>query len=180
MMPRPLTAAALLALAACEDDEHAHDHDHAPMEVHGAPAEAHPAALPAAPGGGGGTPAATALGSWTATLEATAEGLRLRAADGSGAPVAPAGEVRVVLTGTGEDEQRVTLAPGADGWSGAARAAGARGYVAVVSVEVDGRTESARFSWGEVPQAAPAPKGGGAAGDHDDDHGGCDGHGHGH
>ena len=92
-----------------------------------------------------------ALGAWTATLDATDETLSVTAVDEHGEAVAPFGELRVWLTGTGEEEQRLVLAAGDEGWSGAARAAGASGYVAVVGVEVGGERQTARVAWGEVP-----------------------------
>ena len=63
------------------------------------------------------------------------------------------GEARVVLTGTGEEPQRVVLAPKGNTWGGEARAHGAPGYVAVAALDIDGHTESARLAWGEVPEA---------------------------
>ena len=101
--------------------------------------------------------------------------LRITATDASGAAVSHSGEIRVVLTGTGEEEQRVVLTADSRGWSGPVRALGAPGYVAVLSATMDGRTETARTTWGEVPEAAPA---------HDEQHThdgqGDHGHDHGH
>lgn len=186
MIRRPLTttAAALFALVGCgeADPEDGHDrgHDHAAgVDHHDDEALATDKPVPpsaAAPSAA--TPQPFSLGGWTATLQATDTGLRLSAKDARGADVAAAGEARVVLTGTGEDEQRVVLAAGTEGWTGSARATGAKGYVAVVSLEVDGHTETARVTWGEVPDAAPAPKAEEPTPDHDDGH--DHGHGHGH
>ena len=69
----------------------------------------------------------------------------------------PTGDAKVVLTGVGEEAQRVTLSPTEGGWSGPAKAAGAPGYVAVVSVTLDGTKQSGRVTWGEVPEPAAAP-----------------------
>lgn len=165
MSSRPLTA--LLLLAACDSDhDHGHDgHDHAGQD-HDAGQETKSA--PSAP-------ADFALGAWTASLEATAEGVRLSAQDRDGHVVTPSGEARIVLTGTGEEEQRVVLSPADGVWTGDAKAAGAVGYIAVVSLDIDGHTETARVTWGEVPGTAPAPK---AEEPKRDDH--DEGHGHNH
>jgi hypothetical protein len=176
MNSRPLTAAALLLLAGCGEPDHSHDLDHAKDAPHD---HAVPAKTPAEPTvatvGTSATPSEFQVGGWTARLEPSADGLRLTAIDTSGAAVTPAGEARVVLTGTGEEEQRVVLEPAGDGWSGGARATGAAGYVAVVSMDVEGHKETARVTWGEVPEAAPARE---AEEPHHEAHG--DGHDHGH
>lgn len=180
MSPHPLTTA-LFLLAGCgeADHDHAHDHDAASGHEHASPASTPAAApAPAAASAPAAAPADFALGAWTARLEASADGLRLTARDASGAAVAPTGEARVVLTGTGQAEQRVVLAADEAGWSGPAQAAGAPGYIAVVSLEVDGHAESARVSWGEVPAAAPAPQAAEPA--HEHEAGTGDGHDHGH
>jgi len=117
-MTRLLTLSLLLSACGTAPPEHGHDHDHDHGDAH-----AHDAS------GGHGVVTMplepVSLGSWTATLHPEAESLRVTATDASGAAVVPAGELRVVLTGVGEAEQRVVLAAGADGWSGTARAAGA-------------------------------------------------------
>lgn len=185
MTRRPLTTAALFALAGCggapRDDESAREHDHAEGVDHHEPAAAAPAppkatAAPASPQPL--SPQPFAMGAWTAELTPTADGLRLTAKDADGVAVKPTGEARVVLTGAGEDAQRVVLSPAEAGWAGSARATGAQGYVAVVSAEVDGHTETARVTWGDVPDVAPARAPGDPAGGHDDAH--EHGHGHGH
>ncbi len=161
-------AASLLLLSACERD-HDHAHDHAePTQA------APPVASPAPPAAS--TAQEAALGSHKARLEVVGEGLRLTVTDPSGAAVPPAGEARVVLTGTGEAEQRVVLSPSGEGWQGAAKASGAPGYVAVLSLELAGHTETARLSWGEVPVPAPAP----APHAHPEGEGDDRDHGHGH
>ena len=171
--------APLALLTACDEGDHGHEHgpnththgdeaghDHAAPEAAPEVVEVASAPPPATdlPGAG---PQAFQLGAWTATLSATDSALSLSAVDEHGEAVTPFGEIRVVLTGTGEDEQRVVLAPEDAGWTGAAKAAGASGYTAVVGAEVGGQRESARVTWGEVPAAK--------------DHGhGDDGHGHDH
>ncbi|MCB9780956.1 MAG: hypothetical protein H6742_20475 [Alphaproteobacteria bacterium] len=87
----------------------------------------------------------------------------------------PTGDVRVLLTSTGQEPQRVVLQPDGDGWAGAASAAGAAGYIAVISTEVEGATWSGRASWGDVTEVTPAPKPPPPPYEEDDD-----GHGHGH
>ena len=176
MKPHTLTAGLLLLVGCDGESDHDHGHDHA--EAHAAPTAA-PAPTPAPPSAAPttATPQPQSLGSHQAQLTTTDAGLRLTLRDASGADVAPTGEVRVVLTGTGEDEQRVVLQPDGTGWAGAARVQGASGYVAVVSLEVAGHTETTRFAWGEVPAPAPAPT---RPAPTDDDHGADDEHGHGH
>jgi hypothetical protein len=77
--------------------------------------------------------------------------------DSHGAAVVPEGEAKIVLLGTGLEEQRLTLLAVDGGWAGPARVAGAKGYTAVVSVTVGGATESGKVSWGELPRVKPAP-----------------------
>ena len=116
------------------------------------------------------------LGTHTARLEPTADSLKLVVVDGEGKAVAAGGEAKVMLTGTGEEAQKVILKASGDGWTGAAKAEGASGYLAVVTVSVGGHQESARLVWGDVPEAGPARE----AHDHGDealDHGD---HGHQH
>lgn len=146
----------------------AHDHE-------GEAGHAHPSPTPGA--AASDAPGPFPLGTHLARLTATAEGLRLTVQDASGAPITPAGEARIALTGTGEDAQRVVLTPDGEGWSGAAKAVGATGYVAVVAVDLAGHAESGRVTWGTVPVAAPAP----APAPHDHGEGGHEhGEGHGH
>ena len=126
----------------------AHDHEHPAKEAPAPVAADAPAAAPTA------SPPEVAMGTHRARLEATATALTLTVIDATGAAITPAGEARVQLTGTGEEAQRVVLQPQGSGWSGEARASGAEGYVAVVSVDIDGHPESARFAWGKVPEAS--------------------------
>lgn len=167
-----LAAATLLVLAACDgadhDDEHGHDdHGHA-EHSHDAPA-----AAPAPTG-----PVEVTSGALKVRLEPAADAIRLQITGADGQPVSPTEEARVVLTGTDEQQQRVVLQPDGSGWSGAAKAAGAPGYIAVVSFKHGGQDESVRLTWGDVPAPAPAPAPEPAADDHGDD--GDHGHGHGH
>lgn len=190
MTIRPLGVALglLLPLVGCSSD---HGHDHGPGSDH-SHEHSEPAPTPTAPPAASTAPTSAAspvslkLGAWSGTLEPSAKQLRLVVSGPEGA-VTPAGEARVVLTGTGEEEQRVVLIPGATAWTGSARAAGAPGYVAVVTLQLDGRTESGRATWGEVP--TPASDHGhdhGPGSDHGDDPAppthtpGSGEHGHGH
>jgi hypothetical protein len=141
------------------DGDHAHEHEGDPAH------KGEPAANDGAIEG--------PLGTYTARLEPSGDTLKLVVVDGEGKPVPAQGEARVMLTGTGEQAQRVVLTANGEAWTGAAKAEGAPGYLAVVSVTVGGHQESARLSWGSVPEAAPAP----APHDHDDgghEHGGED------
>lgn len=153
------------------DDAHDAKGDHAHDDAHHGEAAAKDGAIEAP------------LGTYTARLEPSGKVLKLVVTDASGKPVAAEGEARVMLTGTGEDPQKVVLTADGEVWAGAARAEGAPGYLAVVSVTVGGHQESARMLWGDVPEAKPAqePHGHGDGGnDHGDgghDHGG-DGHQH--
>jgi hypothetical protein len=163
--PRPAHEASHEPVASAPDPgPTAEAHEHAAAHEHGAVHERAAAATP------------FSLGPWTAALHPQADGLRLTAAGADGARVTPEGEVRVVLTGTGEPEQRVVLIPDGEGWTGPARAEGAPGYVAVVSATIAGRTETARVTWGEVPAPAhPADHAHEGEADH-----GHDDHGHAH
>ncbi len=168
------TLIATLLFCGCGGTDHPPDHPHEhggeDGHTHGS-AAASPDAETAAASASMEVPAFS-LGSLTATLEPSADRLRLAARDASGAAVSPTGEARIVLTGTGEAEQRVVLTAGDGAWSGSARAVGASGYVAVVSLPVDGHTETARVTWGAVPATPPT-------GDQDDHgHHGDAGHGH--
>ncbi|MDG1482913.1 MAG: hypothetical protein P8R54_25200 [Myxococcota bacterium] len=178
-MNKTTLAAALLLGTGCDnhDDDHAHGHGH--TEPHEEPATAHagsdhdaPAATPTA----AGAPLEATLGADTLRLTPTADHLILALFDASGGPVAPEGEVRVVLTPTDGEEQRIVLTPDGGGWSGAASVAGASGYVAVVSLTHNGQPQTARIAWGDAP-IAPADAPEEAEEDHQD---GDHDHGHGH
>lgn len=132
-------------LTACEGTPDPHPHPH-PHDANATPASS------TAPRTS--TPPEVALGGDRARLEPSADALTLIVTDSAGVPIAASGEARVQLTGTGEPAQRIVLKPDGASWTGEARAAGAKGYVAVVSVELDGHTESARFTWGEVPSTS--------------------------
>lgn len=165
-------AATALLVTACgesappEDDAHGHGHhDH-----------------DADPGGhdhadSPNTPGTFRVGSHNARLLTSAKGIRLQLTASDGSRVTPSGVARVVLTGTGEDSQRLELTPEGDGWVAVAKAHGAPGYVAVVRVELDGHTEAGRVSWGAVPELSAPPTS--TTGPTDDD-GDAHGHGHGH
>ena len=178
-MNKTALAAALLLGAGCDSHDDDHDHGHGHTEPHGEPATAHagseheaPAAAPTA-----ATVSIEAkLGADTLRLTPTADRLILVLFDASGGPVAPEGEVRVVLTPTDGEEQRIVLAPDGGGWSGAASAAGASGYVAVASLTHNGQPQTARLAWGDAP-IAPADVPEEAEADHQ---GGAHDHGHGH
>lgn len=180
-MTKTTLAAALLLISGCDshDDDHAHEHGH---EAHGTTPAATPAATPAPaaePAPASGATVEAALGEGTVRLTPSGERIHLTLTDAAGAAVPPDGEVRVVLTATAGEEQRIVLTPDGDGWSGAASAAGASGYVAVVSRQHDGQTQTARLAWGDAPEApAELPEEPAhehkASGDHDH------GHGHGH
>jgi len=190
-----LTAATLLIAAGCGEGEqdHGHDHDNEAAHAEGHDEAGHDGeaghdehghadhdnvASDGAPEVGGAV--SFKLGGNDGTLSASAETLTLTLEGADGAAIAPEGVVKVVLTGTDEDSQRVVLKPADGGWSGAAKAAGAKGYVAVIDWTVGGRVETARATWGEVPEAKAAPKKE-AADDHEDDEGhGHGGHDHGH
>jgi len=137
--------------------DHAHGHDEAHDHGHG-PAEA-PAAEPQGDGDadaaeeGGEAAIEAPLGDHRARLEPSADRLKMVVLDPAGQPIPPSGPAKVVLTGVGEDEQRIELKAGADGWSGAAKAAGAKGYTAVISVGIDGVKQVAKITWGDVPKA---------------------------
>jgi hypothetical protein len=173
-----LTAAtSLLILAACEEGEHDHEHAHDDQQAHAAPdPEAQPA-QPAQPAPG--TPVEATVGDITVRLEPSADTLHLKVTGQDGQAATLDGDARVVLTGTGEDEQRVVLKLDGDTWMGTARAAGAPGYIAVVSFSHGGTTQTARLTWGDVPALEPTPVAEPEA-EHDekDDH--AHGHGHGH
>jgi len=164
-MKSTLLTAALLTLAGCSesDDGHDHGHDHDHGHGHGGDHDAAPAAKtpPAPPPEAAAPPkqgpVEASLGAHTAQLQPTADGLRLTVTGADGAAIQPVGEAKVVLTGTDEEPQRLVLKPDGAGWSGAAKAEGAKGYVAVVSLKVGDHTETARASWGEVPAPASAP-----------------------
>jgi hypothetical protein len=155
-----MTTLILSLLLACGGDTEApHGHDHAATPAQ--PAVVEPVAPPAdQQAEAAATPGATIeapLGTYTARLEPSADALKLVVVDGEGKPVAAEGEAKVMLTGTGEEAQKVVLAASGDAWTGSAKAAGATGYLAVVNVTVGGHQESARLTWGDVPEAKAAP-----------------------
>lgn len=94
------------------------------------------------------------LGEDTLRLTATADRLTLTRTDAAGSPVAPAGEVGVVLTSTAGDTQHIVLRPDGGGWSGSASAAGASGYVAQVRLG----EETVRFAWDGTPVMSSPPE----------------------
>jgi hypothetical protein len=108
-----------------------------------------------------GDPVEAPLGAYTVRLSPTADALTLELIDADGQSIAATGEARVFLTGTGEAPQRVVLQAMDSTWTGAAKAAGAPGYVAVVSLKLGDNAESARLTWGTVP-GTPAPEGHGS------------------
>jgi len=190
MSPRPSFTVGLATaffVTACgdsapvDDDAHGHghhDHDNAPEkeahdhdDAHGHGGQDHDQA-PASD-----KPTPFMLGSHKATLTPTGDGVRLQLTAADGSAVAPAGVARMVLTGTGEEQQRVELSPDGGTWVGKAKASGAAGYVAVVSVELDGHKQSGKVSWGTVPETKSAPK---AAEAPHGDEGAAHGHQHGH
>ncbi len=145
--------------------DHGHGHEQAAGHAHG---EAHeegaghnhgadhakpPEAVSSAPM----APAAFLVGLWTATLNPSEDALRLTLVDSGGGAVVPEGEAKIVLVGTGLEEQRLTLPVVDGGWAGPAKVTGAKGYTAVVNVTIQGTTESGKVSWGEVPEVKPAP-----------------------
>ncbi|MFT4975688.1 MAG: hypothetical protein ACI8S6_001575 [Myxococcota bacterium] len=175
-MNKTTLAAALLLLSGCDSqEEDDHDHGHGHDEAHATAAAPAPAApAPAAP-----TSIEGALGDATLHLTPSAESLRLTLSDAAGAMVPPEGEVRVVLTPTGGEEQRIVLKADGEAWSGPAVAAGASGYVAVVSLQRGGQTETARLTWGDAP-TAPTEAPAAAPEEHQDDGDHAHGHGHDH
>ncbi len=148
-----------------EGHDEGHGHDHAEGHDHDA---GHAAKVPV-----DATEVVVAMGSHKARLVPGGGQLELQVLGEDGTPVAAEGEAKMVLTGTGQAEQRIVLKGEGTSWKGEAKLDGAKGYLAVVSVPVGGATQSARFVWGEVPAPAPAsaPHGHGK-GDHD--HGGGD------
>lgn len=183
-------SAAFLLVAGCaEESDHAHgsgsDHDHdgahdnepAPAPK---PAEVKPAAEAAVPAAT--NPVQVPIGGIMATLTPGAEALTLTL-NNEGTEVKVSDEAKVVLTGTDEEPQRVVLKATGQGWSGAAKASGAKGYTAVISMTIDGKVQTAKASWGEVPKAPEADEGHGH-GDHEhaeEDEGHSHGeHGHDH
>ena len=145
-MNKTTLAATLLLLSGCDSHDEDHDHGHAHADAHETPPAAQPQPSSA-------QPVEAPLGAGTVRLTPGTDRILLTLTDAAGAAVAPTGEVRVVLTPTGSEEQRIVLTPDGDGWSGAASTAGASGYVAVVSWQHDGRTETARLAWGDAPEA---------------------------
>ncbi|MCO4769696.1 MAG: hypothetical protein KDA24_06655 [Deltaproteobacteria bacterium] len=168
---------ALLLTAGCgADSGHGHEHgDHGHGDHHGSEAAEAPAtpaekaaeakSAPAekaaeaksAPLAGTQTAVDVPLGAWTGRLVASTTGLDLSISNSDGTPMIPTGEVRVVLTGVGEEAQRIVLLPDGASWKAPASVTGAAGYTAVVSMEVGGHTESGRATWGDVPPPKTAP-----------------------
>lgn len=161
----------IVLLLGCGTSDHGHSHgpggahDHGDPHDHGEPADDDEHAHDEGHHGAEGGVIEAPLGAYIARLKPSAGALELVVLDGEGEPVAAEGEAKVVLTGTGEEAQRVVLTASGDTWTGAAKAEGASGYLAVVNVSVGGHQESARLTWG----AEPAPH------DHGDE-----GHGHDH
>jgi len=165
----------LLLLGCNQDHDHGHGHDSAHDHGHGheqAAGHAHEDtheqdaghnhgtehATPAAPLSSATlSPAAFPIGAWTASLNPSGEGLRLTMVDSGGVTVGAEGEAKIVLSGTGLEEQRLTLPAVDGGWAGPAKLTGAKGYTAVVSVTIAGTTESGKVSWGEVPEVKAGP-----------------------
>ncbi len=156
----------LALLLACGGTEAPHGHDHEGDHAHDAKGDHahddahhddghHDDAHEAAAEGG---PIEGPLGTYTAHLEPSGDALKLVVTDSEGKPIVAEGEAKVMLTGTGEEAQKVVLTADGDGWTGAAKAEGAPGYLAVVSVTVGGHEESARLTWGEVPAQKGAPE----------------------
>jgi len=194
-MNRLVFALFLLLLGCNQDHDHGHGHDAAHDHGHGhdqAAGHAHEAAHEPGAGHNHGaehdtppeavssatlSPAAFPIGAWTATLHPFGEDLRLTMVDSAGVTVVAEGEAKIVLSGTGLEEQRLTLPAVDGGWAGPARVTAAKGYTAVVNVTIAGTTESGKVSWGELPKvkASPAPHDhGGKSHDHgakDHDHG---------
>lgn len=153
-----LAAASLLLATACgnDDQDHGHDHDVAAGEAH----PEQPAPTPAP------TPVDdSTLGPWTLTVSHSEGTLVVVAVDSTAAAVTPVGELRAVVT-AGGTESRLVLQPGTSGWSAPADLSG--DYVAVLSAEIAGSTETARVSGvagGSTPKADPDD--GHGHGDHD-------------
>lgn len=170
-----LVFALCLLIAACSHEhghghgheqghDHAHSHDEALTHSHGA-AHAHGENHDhSASQGSSNThshaisevPQPFPVGTWTGTLEVARDTLRLTLADAAGVAVKPEGEAKVVLSGTGLDEQRLRLSAAGGGWAGPAKLPAGKGYTAVVSVSVGGSTESGKVSWGGAHEARPA------------------------
>jgi hypothetical protein len=161
-----LAAASLLLATACANEDQDHGHGHGGDATAHEPHVAEPAPPSPAPAVDDLT-----LGAWSVAVQHGGGQLLVTATDASGAAVTAEGELRVVLTATGGEEQRLVLQPGTDGWSAAADLGSAKDFVAVLSAEVDGRVETARVT-STAGSAAPEP-------DQDDDHGhGAHGHDH--
>jgi hypothetical protein len=173
-MNKTTIAAAFLLMSGCDSHDDDHDHGHGHDEAHEAQ-ETPPAAEETQ---AAAAPVEAPLGEGTVSLTPAADRIHLTLTDAAGAAVAPDGEVRVVLTPTGGEEQRIVLSPDGEGWSGTASAAGASGYVAVVSRQQDGETQTARLTWGDAPEApAEVPE---HEHDEEDKDDGNHDHGHGH
>lgn len=174
-MNKTTIAAALLLISGCDSHDDDHDHGHGHDEAHEAQ-ETPPAAEVTQ---AAAAPVEAPLGEGTVSLTPAADRIHLTLTDAAGAVVAPDGEIRVVLTPTGGEEQRIVLSPDGEGWSGAAIAAGASGYVAVLSHQQNGETQTARLTWGDAPEA-PAEVAEEPEHEHEDKKDGDHNHGHGH
>ena len=124
-----------------------------PDEAHGQGGLEHQASEPPT-----ATPQTCVFGTAQETVLASDGGLRLTVRDAAGPVIGSGGEARVVLTGTGEDPQRVVLTVDGDAWTGSAGAAGAPGDTAVTSVTFRGHTETERVTWGTVPADEAPPR----------------------
>jgi len=83
--------------------------------------------------------------------------VRVTVTDGSGQLISPDLDGLLVLKGSGQIPQRVNLHAQGTGWRGSADIESAPGYVAVFNVNVNGRQETARLTWGEAHQIPIAP-----------------------
>ncbi|MCO4746068.1 MAG: hypothetical protein KC912_14830 [Proteobacteria bacterium] len=161
-----LFLALLLACGPTEEEPHGHDHDAPAAHEHEADHAHGDEAHHDTPAG----PEPAAIGERSMRIEPTATTLRVVLTEADGKPATTAGEAKVVLTGTGEEEQRLVLTPDGEAWTAPANAEGAKGYTAVVSVEIDGVTEVARFAWGDVPAPKTHDHGDGGHDHGDGDH----------
>lgn len=139
-----MTTLMMLALLGCQPAEEA---PVPPVQTE-EPAAPAPAAdpTPAARANGHAAP----LGDGQAEVVVADGQLRLYVTGPDGAPVAPEGEARVVLTPHGGQERRLVLAPAGDHFAAPTDADVAKGATAVVSATVGGVEQSARITWGEA------------------------------
>jgi len=74
--------------------------------------------------------------------------LTLYLLDGSLHTLAPTGKSgRAIVQVPGKGKQTVTLAPAGDHFEGPVALGGAKSLVAIVSLTVDGKSQSGRFTW---------------------------------